>query len=142
MLRFWDNNEPSNSGNNERCGSIKKNGLLNDFPCANKLSYICEKQQGDNQKTSGPDDYTSFSDLGRYKLYDEFATWDQARQICEMEDAHLAVVDSESEVVVMKELARRARSGYIYVGFSDHNQKGSFLDVFGKNFVLGLKFIY
>ena len=43
VIRFWDNNEPSHSGNNEHCGTIKKNGLLNDFPCSAQLSYICEK---------------------------------------------------------------------------------------------------
>ena len=98
--------------------------------------------QGDNKKYySKSDGYLSFSDLGRYKLYNEFATWEHARQICESDNANLTVVDSEGEVVVMKELANQAKSGYIWVGFNDLKQKGSFTDVFGKDFVVNLKFI-
>ncbi|CAH0719678.1 unnamed protein product, partial [Brenthis ino] len=39
----WNRGEPNNADNNEYCGSIHRNGLLNDEPCLKKNVFICEK---------------------------------------------------------------------------------------------------
>ena len=38
---FWANGQPDNFGN-EDCGTVTKEGTLNDYPCTARTSFICE----------------------------------------------------------------------------------------------------
>ena len=95
----------------------------------------------DQKNYSKQDDYKSFDVLRRYKLHLELATYEQATKICESENAHLVVIDSEAEVAVMKELAVLAETHEIYAGVNDFKKQGSFLDIFGKKFIVIFEFI-
>ncbi|XP_046737161.1 hemolymph lipopolysaccharide-binding protein-like [Diprion similis] len=38
----WQSGNPNNDGNNENCGSVYRNGQLNDITCAKSVAFVCE----------------------------------------------------------------------------------------------------
>ncbi|XP_068083929.1 uncharacterized protein [Anabrus simplex] len=124
---LWQNDV--NSG--EDCGSVHRNGGLNDLFCEIRHSFFCEKELGlypppgsvDNsasafrslqdekkppkgtkpRKHPGPG-YELFKDVGYYKFHTTGTTWENARRICHEEGGHLAIINSQIEGMVLTAL--------------------------------------
>lgn len=77
-----------------------------------------------------------------YKLHRRGLTWPRAYMTCMAEGAHLAVVNSEKEFAVLRDLFNRnsgsvifsEHTEYVAIGFSDPNDGGSWRTIHGKIF--------
>ncbi|XP_068083828.1 hemolymph lipopolysaccharide-binding protein-like [Anabrus simplex] len=85
-----------------------------------------------------PADYKPMAGLGYYKYYLTPLTWEQAKYKCEEDGAHLIILDSEKESIVIKEFYARKpnisgawNSVDVFVGVHDRYKEGQFEDVFG-----------
>ena len=83
--------------------------------------------------------YELFPGIGYYKLHTNAKTWYDARQICESEGAHLAIINSLAEARILDELRRRLphqqggwREEYIYIGINDIEYEGVWETIFSK----------
>ena len=72
--------------------------------------------------------------LGHYKIHTDKQNWENARQICEEEGAHLLVLNSQHEADSVRKLIEKKGTGIIYfwVGFHDTHQEGNYITVFSK----------
>ncbi|PSN53548.1 hypothetical protein C0J52_09175 [Blattella germanica] len=84
--------------------------------------------------------YELIPGLGHYKLHTNSKNWHNAKLICETEGAHLAIINSEDEVAILKEFRRRLprlHSNYldiiIYLGFNDFEEEGVWKTIFNKS---------
>ncbi|KAI8426447.1 hypothetical protein MSG28_005275 [Choristoneura fumiferana] len=101
--------EPNNAGKNESCGSVWRTGLLNDYNCHKRVVFICEKPLPNAHSCSYPEDDNSDYVLSNktgscYKFHKEGLFWPDAYETCQKEDANLAIINSEAESQVLKEL--------------------------------------
>ena len=80
--------------------------------------------------------YELYPRIGYYKLHEEPKTWKEARDICEEEGAHLAIINSEAESSVLKKMfapvAEKLKVAWAFIGFHDLYQEGHYLTIFGK----------
>jgi hypothetical protein len=83
--------------------------------------------------------YNLVPGLGYYKFHTAGKTWDGARRTCDQEGAHLAVINSEAELNVLKNLFHSVPkirgvkyNQYAYIGFHDRFSEGEYLTIFGK----------
>ncbi|KOB77562.1 C-type lectin, partial [Operophtera brumata] len=85
----WGANEPNNNGGKQECMAFFNDGM-GDFSCLSNFPYIC---------------YSNFSELGQcYKFHNQAETWPRAMRICEAEGGHLAIINSQEEMMFLKEL--------------------------------------
>ena len=74
--------------------------------------------------------------VGYYKIHSELKNWQEAREICEQEGGHLAIINSEEESKVLQEIfapvAANLKEVYVFIGFHDLYKEGQFLTIFGK----------
>ncbi|KAM9307097.1 perlucin-like [Pholidichthys leucotaenia] len=98
----WNLNEPNNAGGTEHCVAMihsqLSTGKWNDDACHKNHSFVCYiKRPKANTppppiKTPCRDDYVPWFQ-NCYKLIEEPATWDTAREACEKEGGDLASID-------------------------------------------------
>uniref|UniRef100_A0A8C5WCP0 C-type lectin domain-containing protein n=1 Tax=Leptobrachium leishanense TaxID=445787 RepID=A0A8C5WCP0_9ANUR len=60
-----------------------------------------------------------------YKLYDEKKTWEEAKQHCEAQKAHLIVINSDAEQELMKNMTK---DQYIWLGLTDADGSWKWID--------------
>ncbi|XP_069687875.1 hemolymph lipopolysaccharide-binding protein-like [Periplaneta americana] len=86
-------------------------------------------------------DYELVPGLGYYKLHTDVNTWHNAKMICEEEGAHLAVINSEKEAQVLKNLWNKTppakitggtHTDWAWIGFHDLYQEGEFVTIFNE----------
>ena len=99
------------------------------------MVFIAQCISKNHSKHDQTDGYKWYDNLGPYKLHNEFANWTQAKKICESENAHLVVVNSEEEVAVMEEISADSEGVLVLAGFSDQEEHGKWVDIFGKYFL-------
>nr|CAD7441809.1 unnamed protein product [Timema bartmani] len=82
--------------------------------------------------------YELVPDLGYYKLHTSLVTWEEARNTCSQEGAHLAIPRSQKEVNVLLGLLSRhpkiqdgELNKYAFTGIHDQYSEGQFVDIFG-----------
>ncbi|XP_001608231.1 hemolymph lipopolysaccharide-binding protein [Nasonia vitripennis] len=81
--------------------------------------------------------YQHTAEVGYHKLYSKQLSWYDALQRCRMEDAHLAIIDSSAEAVVISKLVKEKlpavsdEKSVAYVGYHDYCANG-WIDVFFK----------
>ncbi|XP_031561610.1 uncharacterized protein LOC116297509 isoform X2 [Actinia tenebrosa] len=103
---FWGPGQPSWDG---QCGNLIKgeewdsNWLgygwkLNDEPCNDPSSFICQKKMTPN-KTCESDWFALSNNC--YHIYFGLSTWENAKQICQEKGGHLASLDNESTMNAM-----------------------------------------
>lgn len=63
----------------------------------NSVNATCQCQASPIVNPKFRDDYTYFPGLGAYKLHTLAKTWNDARKICNAENAHLAIINSKAE---------------------------------------------
>nr|CAD7432915.1 unnamed protein product [Timema monikensis] len=86
---------------------------------------------------AGPD-YELFPGVGYYKLHMSPLNWDQARKACISEGAHLVVINSEAESLVLQQIYSQylqvkgaENQDYAYIGFHDRYTEGQYVTVLG-----------
>lgn len=84
------------------------------------------------------DGYTEFA-TGRYKLHQNSKTWDEAKETCESEGGHLAVVNSQAEADVLMKVFQPSSSTWAFLGFTDREKEGVFIDIFGEYIIKNKK---
>ena len=81
--------------------SLKNIGTMNEKLILslkdNATRYGFKNRNPDNYATRG---YTCISGVGWHKLYLSNVTWNEARKSCRKDDAHLAIINSDSEAKV------------------------------------------
>jgi len=82
--------------------------------------------------------YELFPGVGYYKFHSKSATWNDAWNICTQEGAHLAIVNSEAESKVLKEIFSRfpklqdvTYNDFAFIGFHDLYNEGLYLTIYG-----------
>jgi hypothetical protein len=86
-----------------------------------------------------PADYEVLPGLGYYKFHTDIKTWQKARDTCEKEGAHLAVINSLTEAKSMlsiwiRNLFKDWRKDAAYIGTWDPKRNGEFLTIFSTYF--------
>nr|XP_033329042.1 hemolymph lipopolysaccharide-binding protein-like [Megalopta genalis] len=77
-------------------------------------------------------DYVATPGLGAHKVHKRHVTWNEARKICLMEGAHLAILDSASEEALFKDWMNEAHLDRIWLGFHELFEEGSWTTVTGE----------
>ncbi|XP_063228599.1 hemolymph lipopolysaccharide-binding protein-like [Bacillus rossius redtenbacheri] len=81
--------------------------------------------------------YTLLPGHGYYRVHRVPATWEQARQTCADEGAHLVVLNSDAEAAAVRGLiggvhiSGTSDDWYLHAGFHDQLQEGSYVTVLG-----------
>ncbi|XP_069697517.1 uncharacterized protein [Periplaneta americana] len=88
--------------NNNRTGSSYGGGLVFWNPRDRELPFVCEIQLWAT--------YDVYEGYGHYKLHTEGKTWVEAYQTCVNEGAHLAVVNSQQEARLLRNILRKHQS--------------------------------
>ncbi|KOB70624.1 C-type lectin, partial [Operophtera brumata] len=104
----WNEGKLNNYRKQEQCAVLFHNGI-GDTSCENYFPYICYRKAsvGDELTACGTVDkeYNLDARTGQcYKLHDQAETWQRAHMICQAEGAYLAIINSEAESEVLKEL--------------------------------------
>ena len=83
--------------------------------------------------------YEYFPGYGYYKLHTNIKSWYEAKEICESEGAHLAIINSLEEAAIIDELRRRLpilhgdwRDNLISIGMTDIENEGVWKTIFSK----------
>ena len=75
--------------------------------------------------------------VGYYKLYGqgEKRTWADAKAVCESDGGHLAVIDTETELLYVRMIAStfNKETAYISIGLHDNDKEGEFVTIFSKS---------
>ncbi|KAJ8681262.1 hypothetical protein QAD02_017049 [Eretmocerus hayati] len=85
-----------------------------------------------------PDDYCYIKDIGVYKLHTDLANWNEAREICKKEGAHLAILNSRREAELLGDMFKNSdlknkgpqQGNGVFIGFHDLYQEGKFVTIF------------
>ncbi|CAH0701709.1 unnamed protein product [Spodoptera exigua] len=123
----WKKGEPNNKRGNEDCVAILGDGLLNDSDCNLKKHFVCKKPLHSvhwnskcNMSNSG---YTFNEYTGNcYKLHTKPMTWFDAYRTCIMEQSNLAMIDSELQRNLLRNLTKDA----VTIRIQEAYQKGIF----------------
>ncbi|PSN54456.1 Hemolymph lipopolysaccharide-binding protein [Blattella germanica] len=84
-----------------------------------------------------PADYELLPGLGYYKFHTDIKTWENARDICEKEGAHLAVINSLTEAktlpsIWIHNIFKDWRKDSAYIGNWDPLENGEFVTIFNE----------
>ncbi|XP_014371794.2 macrophage mannose receptor 1-like [Papilio machaon] len=141
----WASGEPDNYKDQESCIAMLADGSLADVDCREPLPYICYKT---NAKTmvmtscgTTDNEYVFDARTGScYKFHSVPRTWSRAYMACSAEGGHLAIINSDTEATVIRELFAKHPGGSMlgnfwkdvaFVGFHDWNEHGEWLTIHG-----------
>lgn len=78
--------------------------------------------------------YVLHPGVGYYKLHSERKNWHAAREICAQEGGHLAIINSEKESKVLRDIfapvADKMKNDWAFIGFHDLYNEGQYLTIF------------
>ncbi|KAM3956947.1 C-type mannose receptor 2-like [Aphomia sociella] len=120
----WATDEPNNYENNEECLLLLPDGTMADIKCNNTYPYICYKKKTKNVLTTAcgtiDEKYNLEPRTGScYKFHEICQTWRRAYMTCESEGGHLAIINSNTEAIVLKELFAKHPSEQIHCKYKD-----------------------
>lgn len=78
-----------------------------------------------------PEGYRRFSESDYFKVHAEGNTWVPARDICEQEGAHLAVVNSEAEAKFISSIWN-SKSDWAFIGTHDLYEEGIYVTIYNQ----------
>jgi hypothetical protein len=78
-----------------------------------------------------PAGYKKFSEHSYIRVHPENSTWVDARDICEQEGAHLAVINSEAEAKFIASIWN-ASSDWAFIGTHDFDVEGTYVTIYSK----------
>ena len=72
--------------------------------------------------------------VGYYKIHPELKNWHDALKTCELEGAHLLIVDSKEEIVAVDALAVNSSTGraLYWIGIHDLFKEGDYVTIHSK----------
>ncbi|CAH0398103.1 unnamed protein product [Chilo suppressalis] len=145
MSVSWAPDEPDNHENSEDCTIMLHSGKMVDVRCNDLYPYICFRKESCDKVTSTcgtvDKDYTLDVRTGScYKFHLVARTWRQASMTCNAEGGHLAIINSETEAQVIRDIFAKVPrksilSPYNFVasiGFSDWGERGVWYTVHGQ----------
>ncbi|XP_034830760.1 macrophage mannose receptor 1-like [Maniola hyperantus] len=137
----WMAGEPDNAGNNEDCIGYL-DGRLADVNCSEVLPFVCYKKRTEDMSVMpcGTTDreYEFVARTGScYKFHDRELIWSEAFKVCSAEGGYLAIINSNEEAAVFREMYREHypnASQYFVtaVGFHDWDKNGIWRTVHGQ----------
>lgn len=76
--------------------------------------------------------YELFADIGYYKFHTTKQTWSDAKTTCVSEGGHLAILNSDAEANVVKQLFSQNKVGdkWAFIGFHDKSKEGVYITIF------------
>nr|CAD7403772.1 unnamed protein product [Timema poppensis] len=129
--------------NNRGLEDTKEKGTEEDVAV---LTEVREANENEERANTEPLDqtfstYRRFEGLGYYKLHTKPKTWFGARRVCELELAHLAIINSEGEVAALQVLFQKhprlmaddQLNSEAFVGLNDFENEGKFVTIFGQD---------
>ncbi|XP_052740366.1 uncharacterized protein LOC112053983 [Bicyclus anynana] len=142
----WYGGEPDNHNDNESCILMVNNGDLADVSCAETFPYLCYGKAGRALVTNNcgtfDNEYQFDSRTGScYKFHKVPRTWSRAYMACAAEGGHLAIINSDTEATVLRELfAKNPASSMVgnfwkdvaFIGFQDWGENREFLTIEGQ----------
>ncbi|XP_047987458.1 secretory phospholipase A2 receptor-like [Leguminivora glycinivorella] len=151
----WAEGEPSatedssDPDNNENCVVLTRLGEASDVSCTSKYPYFCRRENASmtilNEKcqtTAAGYKYEPRTN-SCYKLHTNAKKWHEAAKVCHSEGGHLAVVNSDEEAEVLKEIfamyppktvtgAKHDDVAIVGVWKWDDNRDGDWLTIYGQ----------
>ncbi|KAJ8715426.1 hypothetical protein PYW07_009908 [Mythimna separata] len=109
----WAVNEPDNKNNEENCITLNGKGELADLQCKQTRPYICYRPktfEAEANKDCGTVDLEYQLDKRTNKCYKFHTTprnFSQAYLACSAEGGHLAIINSDTEATVLKDLLEK-----------------------------------
>ncbi|CAB0037195.1 unnamed protein product [Trichogramma brassicae] len=104
---------------------------------------VCKSVDQTNNSSSAAirEDYVHTPGIGAYKLHTNGKQWNDARKICTLEGAHLAIINSQAEESLLVEMLWNAASTIknvvnveeAFIGIHDLFQQGEWVTVFGES---------
>ncbi|KAJ8709543.1 hypothetical protein PYW08_009547 [Mythimna loreyi] len=142
----WAKNEPDNKDNVESCITLNGNGELADRSCEVTLPYICYRPESSHVAVSECGTVDPEYQLDKrtnkcYKLHTVPRNFSRAFLACSAEGGHLAIINSDVEATVLRELFAKYpdakffgnfRKDYAFLGFYDWGEKWDFRTVHGE----------
>ncbi|KAI8435527.1 hypothetical protein MSG28_003823 [Choristoneura fumiferana] len=142
----WAPNEPDNFENGEDCLVLLPNGTLADVACSEVFPFFCYKKKATQTFVVGcgtvDSGYTLDKRTGScYKFHRSPQTWPRAFAACAGEGGHLAIINSDVEAQVIKDLyAKNPNSvlpgnfekNFAHIGFSDWGERGLWITIHGQ----------
>ncbi|CAH1641629.1 unnamed protein product [Spodoptera littoralis] len=142
----WAKNEPNNAKNNEHCITFDGNGKAADRSCHETRPYICFrsgdlKTEANECGTIDPDYHLDARTGSCYKFHTVPRTFGRAHFACSAEGGHLAIINSDVEATVLKELyAKYPNETMIgtfgkdaaFIGFAAWDEHGQWTTIHGK----------
>lgn len=126
----WMDNEPNNAGTDgekEHFAEVRKSygNKWNDVNNINKENkgFILEIETKNIKATS-----TKTFNGSTYMIFDNNATWTEAKYICEMYGGNLAIVDSDEEKEFIKDFIDAGKRNWYYIGAKKQNNSWSWVD--------------
>jgi hypothetical protein len=83
-------------------------------------------------KKKVPSGYIKFTDHSYFSYNPGPATWVEARDNCEKEGAHLAVINSEAEAKFTSSIRTPGGPDWVFIGMHDFYTEGKFVTIFSK----------
>ncbi|XP_046959960.1 secretory phospholipase A2 receptor [Vanessa cardui] len=141
----WAEDEPDNYEDKESCLLMLSSGLLADVNCSEPLPYMCYKKSTKRLHLNSCGTVDPGYELNPrtgscYKFHRVPRTWSRAYMTCTAEGGHLAIINSETEAQVIKEIfAKNPGSSMVgnfwkdiaFMGFHDWGEHGEFLTIHG-----------
>ncbi|RVE52735.1 hypothetical protein evm_002608 [Chilo suppressalis] len=141
----WTNDEPDNYQDKENCLILLPDGNMGDAKCSDTFPYFCYKKKTPTVITSCgtiDPDYTLDARTGKcYKFHRVPRTWSRAYMNCMAEGAHLAIINSDTEATVLKEIFGKNPGGSMlgnfwkdvaFMGFHDWTEHGDWRTIEGQ----------
>ncbi|XP_063617212.1 hemolymph lipopolysaccharide-binding protein-like [Cydia splendana] len=115
MQLDWAHGEPS--GNDENCLVLNGEGEIADDSCSSKYPFFCRKDNAANVSHECHCTHKYYEYHPRtgscYKFHKEVETWHHAAKVCHAEGGHLAIINSNTEAVVIKDIFENYPEGNI-----------------------------
>ncbi|XP_028177458.1 macrophage mannose receptor 1-like [Ostrinia furnacalis] len=141
----WAKDEPDNFKDEENCIIQLPEGVLADVRCKDTFPYMCYKKKATLVMTAcGTIDpeYNLDSRTNKcYKFHRVPRTWSRAYMTCMAEGGHLAIINSDTEATVIRELFAKNPGGVMlgsfwkdvaFMGFHDWTEHGDWRTIQGQ----------
>ncbi|CAG5059613.1 unnamed protein product [Parnassius apollo] len=142
----WAPGEPDNCENSEECLLLQSHGTVADVKCSEVFPFICYKKRTKPAIITdcGTTDieYTHDSRTGScYKFHYVGRSWPRAFMACASEGGHLAIINSDVEAQILKELFAKypehkisaVKKNLAHVGFYDWGERGVWSTIHGQS---------
>ncbi|CAK1546913.1 unnamed protein product [Leptosia nina] len=142
----WTEGEPDNFNNSESCLLMTQDGEFADVNCGDTYPYFCFKKSTPSLVMNGcgttDPEYQLDTRTGScYKFHTTPRVWTRAYMACAAEGGHLAIINSETEAQVAKEIFAKYPGGKMlghfwkdvaFIGFHDWGEHSDWITLDGK----------